>query len=81
VPLFAVRSAWPARLTFTRYTSLPLTTSVAVINSPGVRSSTGVRSRTLKGIVIPGMNPRMSSCLTVISCRDGLTATICPRSS
>ena len=38
-------------------------------------------SLTLNGIVMPGMNPLMSSCLIVISCRAGSTARICPRSS
>ena len=38
-------------------------------------------SLTLNGIVMPGMKPRMSSCLIVISCRAASTARICPRSS
>ncbi len=64
-----------------RYPVESSTTSVARTRSPGVRPTRSEASRTLNGIVIPGMNPLMSSCLMVISPRTESTARICPRSS
>ena len=57
------------------------TISVAVIRSPGARSFKIAASFTTYGIVMAGMKPGMSSCLTRISFESGLTASTCPWSS
>ena len=61
-----------------RYARSSPTISVAVIRSPAARSFSSAGSLTVYGIVIAGMKPGMSSCLTSTSFVSGLTTRICP---
>ena len=54
------------------------TFSVAVIRSPATRSLRIAGSFTVYGMVIAGMKPGMSSCLTSTSLVSALTTRICP---
>jgi hypothetical protein len=54
-------SACPVFVTADRCAAVSATTSVAVTRSPGFRPSSSLASRSLKGIVMRGMNPLLLS--------------------
>jgi hypothetical protein len=61
--------AVPTFLMSVRWAPFEKTISLALIRSPGARPSIALASATSYGIVIAGMKPLISSCLTVTSLR------------